>query len=106
MKTVRISDQASESLTEIAYWTALSFGHAQADHYIDALIEKVDGLANGVVQRQKCRDVFAADLHADLCLARSGRHFIIFTETATEVHIIDVIHQSADIGGRLGGPDE
>ena len=106
MKSVRISERAGESLAEISYWTAKTFGLAQADQYIEVLVGRMNGIAEGTVQRQKCRDVFANDLHADLCLARAGRHFVIFTETTTEIHIIDVIHQSADIGGRLGGPDE
>jgi toxin ParE1/3/4 len=106
MKPVRISDQASESLAEIAYWTAKNFGPAQEQLYIETIIAKMNGIAKGTVNRQRCRDVFALDLLADLCLTRAGRHFIIFTETPTEIHVIDFIHQSADIGGRLGGPDE
>ena len=104
MKSVRISERASESLAEIGYWTASTFGLVQAGDYIELLVSKMNGIAQGIVQRQKCREVFAIDLHADLCLTRAGRHFIIFVETGTEFHIIDVIHQSADIGGRLGGP--
>jgi plasmid stabilization system protein ParE len=46
--------------------------------------------------------MFADDLREDLRFARAGNHFVIFVETPDEVLIVDFLHQSADIAGRLG----
>ena len=46
--------------------------------------------------------MFADDLREDLRFARAGQHFVIFIETVDQVLIVDFMHQSADIAGRLG----
>ena len=45
--------------------------------------------------------MFADDLAADLRFTRAGQHFVIFVEAPDEVLIVDFLHQSADIAGRL-----
>jgi len=102
-RTCRLSDRAARSLAEISVWTYATFGERQADKYGDQLLQQVSAIAGGRTFSRSCRDVFAPDLRSDLRFARSGRHFIIFTETPDEILIIDFIHQSADIGGRLEG---
>lgn len=105
-RAYRLSDRAARNLAEISAWTYETFGERQADKYGDQLLQQISVIAMGRAFSQSCRDVFAADLRSDLRFARSGRHFIIFTETPDEILIVDFIHQSADIGGRLEGLKE
>ena len=105
-KAWRLSDRAYRSLAEISIWTYETFGARQADKYGDQLLRQVSAIAEGRSFSYHCRDVFAADLRSDLRFSRSGRHFIVFTETLDEVLIVDFIHQSADMGGRLEGLTE
>ena len=46
--------------------------------------------------------MFADDLREDLRFARAAQHFVILVETEAVVLIVDFLHQSADIAGRLG----
>jgi toxin ParE1/3/4 len=103
-KQYRLSDRAFRSLGEISTWTYERFGERQADKYGDQLLQRVSDIAEGTAPSRACRDVFAPDLSADLRFTRSGRHFVVFIETALEILIVDFIHQSADIGRRLEDP--
>jgi toxin ParE1/3/4 len=106
MKGLIFSDRAMQSFRDIATYSYERYGKIRGARYLDDLIEKSEGLARKTVSFRSCRDVFASDLRADLLFARSGRHYIIFTETPARIQIIDFIHQSADIGSRLGDPGE
>ena len=59
-------------------------------------------IADGALHHKSCRTVFADDLREDLRFTRAGQHYVIFIETAQEVVIVDFLHQSANIAGRLG----
>lgn len=102
MKTLSISDRADAVLTQIFGWTIEKFGQRQADAYSAMLLDRCKALAAGHVPHQSCRVMFADDLREDLRFARAGNHFVIFVETPDEVLIVDFLHQSADIAGRLG----
>ena len=94
------------SLEDIGDWSTENFGLARARQYTNELLSVCRHIASGIAPWRHCRDIFASDLRSDLRFARSGRHVIIFTETPDEVLIVDFIHQSADIGGRLEGLTE
>ena len=83
-------------------WTFDKFGPLQADRYRDLLIDRCEAVAAGTAQHQSCRVMFADDLREDLRFARAGQHFIIFVDGPNQVLIVDFLHQSADISGRLG----
>lgn len=102
MRQFVFSDRAEASFDSILEWTLEIFGARQLDKYRDTLLERCIALTNGTAQHQSCRAVFANDLREDLRFARAGQHFVIFVETPDEVMIVDFLHQSADIGGRLG----
>lgn len=102
MKPFVLSDRAEASFDSILEWTFENFGGRQLDKYRDILLDRCKKIANGTAQHQSCRMVFADDLREDLRFARAGQHFVIFVETEAAVLIVDFLHQSADITGRLG----
>ena len=101
MKTFVFSDRAEASFENILEWTFESFGGRQLDKYRDTLLERCKAIANGTAHHQSCRAMFADDLREDLRFSRAGQHFVIFVEASDEVLIVDFLHQSADIAGRL-----
>jgi toxin ParE1/3/4 len=105
MKPFSLSFRAEKSLDEIGAYSRENFGKARGQAYIGALLDRCRAIGSGHLHTQTCRDVFAPNLRSELRFTRCGRHFIVFTETPTEIQIIDFIHQSADIGGRLEGPE-
>jgi toxin ParE1/3/4 len=106
LKRLNFSPRSEIALEDIGEWSTENFGLVRAQRYSGDLLAVCRRIALEEAHWQSCREVFAPHLRSELRFARSGRHFIIFIETATEFVIIDFIHQSADLGGRLGGPDE
>lgn len=105
MKSLNFSPRSERALENIATWSAENFGVARARRYSADLLASCKRIARNEAQWRFCRDVFALDLRSELRFTRCGRHVIIFTEIPSEIQIIDFIHQSADIGGRLEGPE-
>jgi toxin ParE1/3/4 len=77
-------------------WT--HFGPRQAAVYEDDLIARCNEIT---AVSQGCRRLIAADLPENLRFTRSGQHFIVFIEDATQVTIVDVLHSRADLPGKL-----
>ena len=102
MRQFVFSDRAEASFESILEWTYENHGGRQLDKYRDILLDRCRGLAAGTAQHQSCRVMFADDLREDLRFARAGQHFVIFVDGPNEVLIVDFLHQSADISGRLG----
>ena len=100
-KPWRLTRRAEAALADIARWTIQTFGARQAAAYEDDLITLCHALAAGEAISQSCQRVIAADLPADLRLARSGQHFVIFVETAEQIIITDVLHVRADLPRQL-----
>ena len=101
MRSFSLSPQAFESLENIHLYSIATFGAIRGEAYVANLLERCHGLAAGTLPHQSCRAIFAADVRSDLRLVRAGRHTIIFTESLSEVRIVQIIHQSADIARRL-----
>ena len=101
-RSYRLSERATRSFREIGLYSRDRYGVRQMRFYLDGLLDRCKAIAAGHVPHQSCRAVFADDLREDLRFARAGQHFVIFVETPDEVMIVDFLHQSADIGGRLG----
>ncbi len=106
MRSFRLSYRAEFSLDAIAAFSRETFGNIRGQAYVATLLERCRKIALGQLQTRPCRSQFGDDLRDDLRFVRSGSHNVIFVETPSGVTIIDFIHQSADIGGRLGGPEE
>ncbi len=58
-------------------------------------------LAAGHVPHQSCRMAFAADLRDDLRFSRAGQHFVVFIESEAEIVVLDFLHQSMDLPGKI-----
>jgi len=102
----RLTRQGEASLVEIARWTQDTFGPRQAEAYEKDLIARCNEIAAGTAQSQDCRRLIAPDLTEDLRFTRSGQHFIVFIEEATQVVIVDFLHSRADLPGKLASlPD-
>jgi toxin ParE1/3/4 len=104
MKSLILSDLAERSFRLIATYSKENFGARRGEDDARTLNARCAALARGELSGRSCREVFAPDLRADLRFVASGSHYIIFRESDSDVLIIDFIHQSADVGGRLGGP--
>lgn len=102
-RQIEISDQAFASLVAIAEWTFETFGAAQAQRYRKQLLDRCHAIAAGLVVHRSCRLAFADHLRDDLRFAICGSHYVVFTESAQDIRIVDFLHQSADISRRLGG---
>ena len=89
-------------MVDIGAWTEDKFGARQSDKYLNQMIADCHAICTGRASAQPCLGVFGDDLPDDIRFGRSGRHFIIFVETAAEIVIVDFLHQSSDIGGKLG----
>ena len=97
----RLTKQAEASLMEIALWTLDTFGSRQAAAYEEDLIAKCHDIASGQAVTQGCRQLIASDLAEDLRFTRSGQHFIVFIEDASQVIIVDFLHSRSDLPGKL-----
>lgn len=104
MKPFSLSLRAARSLDGIADYSAQAFGKRRGDAYVANLLNCCNDVAKRHKAAASCLVHFGEDLLADLQFARAGRHYIIFLEKPTEFLVVDFIHQSADVGGRLGGP--
>ena len=103
MKQIVISDRAARSFRRIATYSNENFGARRGEQYARSLTERCAAVARGDVSGRSCGDFFALELQADLRFVAVGSHYVIYRETVRQVVIIDFIHQSADVGGRLGG---
>ena len=106
MRTIELSPKAECSLDEILAYSREKFGNPRAKRYAKALMDRCRMVAKGHLPHRPCRTFFAHDLREDLRFVRAGQHFVIVVETAVRLVIVDFLHQSADIGNRLGAPTE
>lgn len=97
----RLTRQAETSLVEIALWTVETFGPRQAAAYEEDLIARCREIAAGTAITQGCRQLIAPDLPEDLRFARSGQHFIVFIEDATQVNIVDFLHARSELPSKI-----
>lgn len=102
MTSWRLTPQAEESLAEIAEWTARQFGRRQALAYGDALIDRINGLAAGLLPHGRpCAALFRGEPDeqalAGLLYCREGSHYLIFRQTAETLIVLDILHGSMDL---------
>lgn len=97
----RLTRAAEAALTDIARWTADTFGPRQAAAYEDDLIATCQAIAAGTVLSHDCRRLIAPDLPDNLRFARAGQHFIVFLDTPDQVIIVDILHSRSDLPRRI-----
>lgn len=100
MKSVRLTKQAEEHLTEIAVWTFETFGPRQADAYEEDLIARCEQIARGSASHQSCA-ILVDNIEADLRFTRAGQHFVVFLENEDEIIIVDFLHSKSDLPAKI-----
>ena len=105
-RAFELSPRAERSFADIRTYSREQFGTTQTRRYLTVLLDRCQALAEGKVPHRSCRAYFADDLRADLRFIQAGNHYVVFIDKITHVIIVDFLHQSADIGNRLGGPPE
>ena len=100
-KTWRLTEQAEESLLEIALWTFETFGPRQADAYEKDILAKMVDIAAGAAHTQSCSILLGSDISEDVRFGRVGSHYLIYAELAGYFVLLDLLHQSVDLPRRL-----
>ncbi|MGQ0566792.1 MAG: type II toxin-antitoxin system RelE/ParE family toxin [Gemmobacter sp.] len=101
MKRLSFSIAAQARLDDIYAYSVEHFGRSRAEVYVDVLAERCQGLASGDIPSQACRILVEGRVRTNFRFARAGRHFIMFLDLPSEIRIVDVVHQSANIALRL-----
>jgi toxin ParE1/3/4 len=105
---VFLATAAQIDLDNIAAWTSENFGPTQAETYIEAILDTIDELtAPTSPPRSIARDEIATGVRTIHMRKRGrrGRHFLLYSETADEVRIQRVLHDSMELSRHLAGDD-
>ena len=102
---IRLAAQAELDFSEIITWTAENFGERQAKAYAETLILAIELLNNGPEQLGvKAREDIGPGirtLHV-ACHARSGRHFVVFSEAKDQyIDVLRLLHDSMDLARHI-----
>lgn len=100
-KSWRVTQQAEQSLLDIALWTVETFGPRQADAYEQDILDKMDDIAGGVAHTQSCRVVIDSNLADDIRYTRIGGHYLIYIEQQESFVLLDLLHQRVDLTQHL-----
>ena len=98
---LRQADQVEIDLLEITSWTNQHFGLKQADGYAETLTLAIEALRDGpaIIGTKEREDIGPGirTLHVAR-LGRSGRHFVVFRESAGQIiDILRLLHDSMDL---------
>ncbi len=108
-RSVSLSAAAQSDLDAIAAWTTENFGPAQAEAYIEAILDTMGELTLPASPPQSiARDEIATGLRTLHMRkpGRRGRHFILYSETELEVRIQRVQHDSMELSRHLTDVDD
>lgn len=100
-KPWRVTQQAEQSLLDIALWTVETFGLRQADAYEQDILAKMDDIASGVAHTQSCRVLIDSNLADDIRFTRIGGHYLIYVEQQESFVLLDLLHQRVDVTRHL-----
>jgi toxin ParE1/3/4 len=107
-RNISLAAAAQADLDNIAAWTTENFGPSQAEHCIEAILDTIDELtASESPPRSLARDEIAKGfrtLHMRT-RGRRGRHFLLSSETADEVRIQRVLHDSMELSRHISRED-
>jgi toxin ParE1/3/4 len=102
-KSWRVTQQAEQSLLDIAQWTVETFGPRQAQAYEQDILAKMDDIAAGVAHSQSCRTLIDGNLAEEIRFTRVGGHYLIYAEYPSSFILIDLLHQRVDLPRHLAG---
>lgn len=102
--TVRLGQQAEQDYVEILQWTATTFGKAQARTYAETIARAIEALKGGPdILGAKAREDIQQGIRT-LHVARqgrTGRHFIVFRATRSDIDVLRLLHDSMDLPQHL-----
>lgn len=107
-RSVSLAAAAQTDLDNIAAWTTENFGPNQAEVDMETILDTVDELtAPTSPPRSIARDEIATGMRTLHMRKRGrrGRHFLSYSETADEVRIQRVLHDSMELSHYLAGGD-
>jgi toxin ParE1/3/4 len=107
-RIVSLAAAAQSDLDNIAAWTTENFGPAQAESYIEAILDTIDELtALNSSSRSLARDEVAKGMRTLHMRRRGrrGRHFLLYSETEDEVKIQRILHDSMELSRHLPRED-
>ena len=100
-KPWRVTQQAEQSLLDIALWTVETFGPRQADAYEQDILDKMDDIAGGVAHTQSCRLLIDTNLADDIRFMQIGGHYLIYIEQSASFVLLNLLHQRVDLTQHL-----
>jgi toxin ParE1/3/4 len=107
-RIVSLAAAAQTDLDNIAAWTTENFGPSQAENYIEAILDTIDELtAPKSPSRSLARDEIAKGMRTLHMRkhGRRGRRFLLYSETADEVQIQRVLHDSMELSRHVTRED-
>jgi plasmid stabilization system protein ParE len=98
MTFFRLVPEAEDRLADAFQWTVEHLGRAQAERLRDDVIARCQALAEGRLVHRTCHDAIAPGATHDLRFVRAGRTLIFFLRRGSDLVVIDVLHDSRDLG--------
>jgi toxin ParE1/3/4 len=96
VKALEFVPEAEEDLVNVWHYSAGRWAAAQADTYLNLILDTLDNLASGRVHGQS-----ADDLRKGYARFLVGSHVAFYREASTHVHVIRILHQSMDADQQL-----
>jgi len=93
MKRLEITRAAEVDLRGVWLYTHETYGTQQANQYVGAIRQRIDGLLTG---RTASRPAF--EVRPGLRRTLVGRHVVFFREDDNAVTVLRVLHQRMDVG--------
>jgi toxin ParE1/3/4 len=107
-RNVSLAAAAQTDLDNIAAWTTENFGPSQAESYVETILDTIDELTvSESPTRSLARDEIAKGLRTLHMRKRGrrGRHFLLYSETADEVRVQRVLHDSMELSRHISRED-
>ena len=107
-RNISLAAAAQTDLDNIAAWTTENFGPSQAENYVEAILDTIDELTvSESPTRSLARDEIAKGLRTLHMRKRGrrGRQFLLYSETADEVRIQRVLHDSMELSRHISRED-
>ncbi len=96
MPAFRLTKKAIEDLRSIARYTQKNWGREQRNKYLSKLDENIHMLAQDPLLGRACDEI-----RQGYCKHHVGRHLIFYTQVATYIEIIRILHERMDVKSHL-----
>jgi toxin ParE1/3/4 len=98
--TYRLSPAAESDLSDIWDFTVRQWDRDQAERYLLAIRDRLEGIASGRIPLRS-----ASDVRTGYFKCAAGSHMIYLTRADDQTYdIVRILHQSMDVEGRFRDP--